>query len=70
MTTSPDAFDIASRFLDSGKDRNDLELLILQHMERHVAAEREACAKLIADRFSDVHGISAIADAIRERNQR
>jgi len=43
---TPDAFDIAARFLDSGKARNDLELAILQHMEQHIAIEREACAKV------------------------
>lgn len=46
-----DAFDIASKFLDSGSQRNELELLILRHMERHIALatghEREACAKFI-----------------------
>lgn len=28
-----DAFEIASKFFDSGKQRNDLELAILQHSE-------------------------------------
>ena len=46
----PDAFTIASQFLDSGKSRNELELAILRHMEHHIAAEREACAKIADER--------------------
>lgn len=44
---SDDAFDIASRFFDSGQKRNELELAILRHMEHHIALAREACAKAL-----------------------
>lgn len=50
MTFADTAFDIASRFFDSGPKRNDLELAILRHMEHHAAnaaaAENEACARI------------------------
>ena len=61
MTAPADAFDIASRFLDSGAKRNDLELAILRHMERHVAETRKA----IFDKLMDAANTYAVGPSIR-----
>ncbi len=63
MTATPDAFDIANRFLDSGTKRNELEVAILRHMEHHIAVEREACALVADQRAQEEDAMSAVNSA-------
>lgn len=58
MIATPDAFDIASRFLDSGKARNDLELAILRHMEWHIAKTVEVCATIAETTITGTDNVS------------
>ena len=63
VTTKPDAFDIASLFFDSGKKRNDLEVAILRHMERHVIATRKAIFDKLME-AADVYNDRAVIRAL------
>lgn len=68
--STPDAFDIASQFLDSGKKRNDLELAILRHMEHHIALTRKAVFDtLMQAAMAYAHGASIRAFLRQEMKQ-